>query len=285
MKPAGGRAGVERPAPGHGSTAKRSRAASSFSPPRPTNRGGGPTSSTGSAGVDQAGRLGGRGAADEHPAGGDVVPGPLAGRRQAPPDQLGVEPTPHGSAGATSAAHDEPGVAFLAVRFAVPDAFLAVPEAFLAAVLRGGRRLPGRRLLAPGPCVAVFLAPDAFLAAVFLAPRPCGWRCAWPAWPGSGGDSPRRAGPAMSSRLARPRAATCSRISLRTCLEQPLGVLPAAVDDLLHGRLGLLGWTSPALTRSLTIASARSWVIWVKATPGVEVGVGAGRWPRAWRDR
>ena len=75
------------------------RAASSLSPPRPTYRGGGPSTTTASAGADEARRLVGPGAVDEHPPGGDRGLGVGAAGGESPSDELGVEPPTGGHSG------------------------------------------------------------------------------------------------------------------------------------------------------------------------------------------
>jgi hypothetical protein len=59
--------------------------------PGPTKRGWRPDELDRLVGRDLVRRLGGDGAGDEHPAGGDVGLGPLAAVGQAPPHELGVE--------------------------------------------------------------------------------------------------------------------------------------------------------------------------------------------------
>ena len=78
------------------SRAKRSRAASSFSPPRLTKRGPGPCRTTASAAATSRARLVGQGTAHQHPAGSDGRLGLLAIGGQAAADQLEVEPEPRG---------------------------------------------------------------------------------------------------------------------------------------------------------------------------------------------
>ena len=149
-EPAGG--GAERRGPGGPppSTSKRSRAASSFSPPRPTKRGRGPRTRDGLAGRDEAGRLVGRRAADGDPARRRCRPGPARG----------WGPGPAGRARRRGGAARSGGSGLL-----------------------GGGRLAGAFL------AAAFLAapswpppswPVAFLAAAFLA-GPCAARR--PSWP------------------------------------------------------------------------------------------------------
>ena len=100
-EPAGRGAGVEHRAGRSRSTAKRSRAASSFSPPRPTKRGAGPASSTGSAApTSRAALVGPR--RSPSPAGGDGLRR-LPGSRPAP-----AAPARRRGAGALSPAQDMP---------------------------------------------------------------------------------------------------------------------------------------------------------------------------------
>ncbi len=81
-----------RPATG---TANCSIAASSFSPPRETNRGRGPAHHDRLAAVDHPGRRSRRGAADRHVPGRDRLDGHPPTGDEPTPDELGVEPTPH----------------------------------------------------------------------------------------------------------------------------------------------------------------------------------------------
>ena len=145
-----------------------------------------PSSSTGSPGVDQASRLGRRGAADGHPPGRDQLLGLLAGVDQAPADQ--------------SASSRRRAVSYLAAGF--------LAAGFGRRLLGGG--LLGRRLL--GRRLGLLLDRG----------DPLGQRVEVGL---GGGLRPWPAGPSTSVRMR----------SLAPAL------LAGAVDQVLDGRLGLLG--------------------------------------------
>ena len=94
---AGGRPRRRAPAGPRPSTSKRSRAASSLSPPRPTNRAGGPASSSRSSGATRRAGLSAGTPPTRTRPGLDVVARPVTAGRQPPPDQLGVEPPAQGA--------------------------------------------------------------------------------------------------------------------------------------------------------------------------------------------
>ena len=181
------------------STANRSRAASSFSPPRPTKRGGGPWTTMGLAGRDEARRLRGRGAVDGDPPGVDVRLCLAAARGEAPPHQLGVEATP--DQGAT------------------PASWRPWPS------------WPGPSW--PGPsCAGAFLAGG-------LAHRGAFWAAARTGLEAEATRPAMRASAlSRSALLTRPRLVICCLTSRRTASSELLAVLAAAVDQVDGGRRG-----------------------------------------------
>ena len=96
---------------------KRSSAASSLRPPRPTKGDGGPEQDDRLVRGDEARRLVGRGAGDEDGAGGDGRLGLLPGVDEAPSHELGVEPAagPAGQLAAFLAAESLASATFLLV--------------------------------------------------------------------------------------------------------------------------------------------------------------------------
>ena len=112
-----------------------------------------------------------------------------------------------------------------------------------------GGRLGGGRF-------AVFLAGARFVA--FLADCPSPATSAAAIW---------RSSRAMSALVARPRLPTCARMSLRTCSSRRSVFWRLRSNSSVTAAWAWFVWSSPALTRSLTMASARACVIWVNATP------------------
>ena len=124
-------------------TSKRVSAASSFSPPRPTKRGPGPSTLDRLAGRDEPGRLVGRGAADGDAPGRDVGLGLLCGWAPGP-----AAPARRRGGGAPADQAFFVAGALLAGRLLLGRRLLG------GRLLRGrllGRRLLGRGLLRPGP--------------------------------------------------------------------------------------------------------------------------------------
>ena len=229
------------------STPKRSSAASSFSPPRLTKRGGGPSDLDGSSGRDQARRLVGRRAADRDPPGRDVGLRLLPARRQAPPDQLGVEPATQGSG-------------------RLPAAFLA-GAFFLAGGLLGrgllgggllGRRLLGRGLLGRGLLGRRLLRRRrvALVVRRLLAGGDCRFTSSGPSLLAVDACSLEASMVLVAARARsiwlRTSRATRSRGGSRWS--------PGCAPGARRRPRAWSAWTSPALTSSLTIASARAWV-------------------------
>ena len=180
---AGGRAGVEARRPST-SMAKRSRAASSFSPPRPTNRGGGPLISTGSPRSTRRAALVATAPDTRTRPPSMRLARLFRARRESAPGQLDVETSASGRvecswrAGRTgvSSTACSPTTCSPSTCFAVDllERSTSSPRRLLR------RRLLGRRLLRGGDFLAVdffavdffavdfFFAAGAFLAAAFF---------------------------------------------------------------------------------------------------------------------
>ena len=195
-----------------------SRAASSFSPPRLTNRGRGPCDLDRVAGRDEPGRLVGRCAADGHPTRRRSLPRPARGSRTRPRR--------------TSSASSRRRVGV-----SLPSGGGLLGRRLLRWRLLGRpswRRPSSRRPSSPAPS-----SPSAFFGCGLLLGRPLRRRL--------GAAALRRSSicdciePPTSLRgdlgAARPGCAP----RLADLLDEPLGVLPAAFDDLVDQRLGLLG--------------------------------------------